>query len=70
MNKMRFYFCPQRLSGVLLLISERENKEAQTLDLLLKFRKQTIRRLQHLQDIERVSTDSSCVRSTYVAIFF
>jgi hypothetical protein len=40
---------------VLHSITVRESFEKESLDLLHKFRKQTVRRLQHLQDIQKVS---------------
>ena len=45
----------QRLTRVLSAIAERENMESESMDLLHKFRKQTVRRLQHLQDIKKVT---------------
>ena len=45
----------QRLTSVLSSITERENTESESMDLLHKFRKQTVRRLQHLQDIKKVT---------------
>lgn len=43
------------LSYVLECLKGKEEAEARSLELLHRFRKQTVRRLQHLQDRERVS---------------
>lgn len=50
----------QRLETVLASISAREGVEKDSMDLLLKFRKQTVRRLQHLQDIKKVQCGVLC----------
>ena len=52
-----FTFELQRLETVLASITAREGVEKDSMDLLLKFRKQTVRRLQHLQDIKKVHRD-------------
>ena len=44
-----------RLKNVLDKLNERESQEENLMDLMLKFRKQTMRRLQHLQDVDIVS---------------
>jgi hypothetical protein len=44
-----------RLQNILHQIDSREMEEQQGLELLNKFRKQTLRRLQHLQDRSKVS---------------
>lgn len=47
-----------RLEFVLQQLQERETRDNQGTELMLRFRKQTVRRLQHLQDRARVRTSS------------
>jgi uncharacterized protein (DUF924 family) len=61
----------ERLQGVMASIARRQSSESEAMDLLHKFSKQTIRRLQHLQDISRVrstppSTDPYLVRYCHI----
>lgn len=44
----------KRLENVMKLINQRQERESNGIDLLTKFRKQTLRRLQHLQDRDKV----------------
>jgi uncharacterized protein (DUF924 family) len=44
----------KRLENVMNFINERQERELNGIDLLTKFRKQTLRRLQHLQDRDKV----------------
>lgn len=57
-----------RLQGVMNVIEEAETSLNHDISLLNKFRKQTVRRLQHLQDRERVRYDV-CMSWCFLIIF-
>ena len=52
---MRHTATVEHLSFILHNLKEKESAESKAMELLNKFRKQTVRRLQHLQDREKVS---------------
>ena len=55
---------------MLASITAREGVEKDSMDLLLKFRKQTVRRLQHLQDVKKVRVLFFCpVLSSIVCLW-
>mmetsp|Transcript_1456 Transcript_1456/g.1595 ORF Transcript_1456/g.1595 Transcript_1456/m.1595 type:complete len:1112 (+) Transcript_1456:180-3515(+) len=54
----------ERLTEVIVLISKREKTETEAMDLLHKFRKTTLRRLQHLQDIQRADETDDILERT------
>ncbi len=51
---MRHTATVEHLTFILSNLKEKENIESKSMELLSKFRKQTVRRLQHLQDREKV----------------
>eukprot|EP01034_Spumella_vulgaris_P036096 gene36096-44514_t len=56
------------LTFILNNLKEKEGIEANSMDLLNKFRKQTVRRLQHLQDREKLeASDDILERASFVA---
>lgn len=57
-----------RLEFVLQQLQERETRDLQGTELMLRFRKQTVRRLQHLQDRARVSIIAICTFFQYYVI--